>query len=58
MRSGRSNILIDRLAARFGEHRVLRFVPQDTHIPEAESVAVPAQEREFHGAWPEARRDR
>ena len=27
--------LMDRLSARFGEHRVLRFVPQDTHIPEA-----------------------
>ncbi len=35
--------LADRLSARFGEHRVQRFVPQDTHIPEAQSVAVPAQ---------------
>ncbi len=43
--------LIDRLAARFGEHRVQRFVPQDTHIPEAAGVAVPAQERDFDGAW-------
>ena len=39
--------LIDRLAARFGEHRVQRFVPQDTHIPEATGVAVPAQDRDF-----------
>ncbi len=35
--------LIDRLAARFGAHRVLVFQPQATHIPEAEGVAVPAQ---------------
>jgi protein ImuB len=27
--------LIDRLAARFGSHRILTFQPQDTHIPEA-----------------------
>ena len=41
--------LIDRLSARFGEHRVQRFVPQDTHIPEAAGVAVPAQDRDFAG---------
>jgi protein ImuB len=35
--------LIDRLAARFGPTRILRFHPQDTHIPEAASVALPAQ---------------
>jgi protein ImuB len=35
--------LIDRLAARFGAHRVFAFQPQDTHIPEAAGVAVPAQ---------------
>ena len=39
--------LIDRLSARFGEHRVKRFVSQNTHIPEAASVAIPAQDREF-----------
>jgi len=39
--------LIDRLSARFGEHRVQRFVSQDTHIPEAASVGVPAQDRDF-----------
>jgi protein ImuB len=43
--------LMDRLAARFGEHRVQRFVPQDTHVPEAAAVAVPAQDRDFDGAW-------
>ena len=35
--------LVDRLAARFGAHRILSFQPQDTHIPEAAGVAVPAQ---------------
>jgi protein ImuB len=35
--------LIDRLAARFGSHRIFSFQPNDTHIPEAEWVAVPAQ---------------
>jgi protein ImuB len=41
--------LTDRLSIRFGEHRVQRFVPQDTHIPEAACVAVPAQDDEFTG---------
>jgi protein ImuB len=35
--------LVDRLAARFGTTRILAFQPQDTHIPEAEAVAIPAQ---------------
>jgi protein ImuB len=48
--------LVDRLAARFGETRVQRFVPQDTHIPEAASVAVPAQDRDFDGTWTLKRR--
>lgn len=43
--------LVDRLSARFGEHRVQRFVAQDTHIPEAQGVAVPAQDRDFAGTW-------
>ena len=37
------DLLIDKLAARFGSHRVMRFQPQDTYIPEAASVPVPAQ---------------
>jgi protein ImuB len=36
--------LIDRLAARFGATRILSFQPQDTHMPEAEAVALPAQQ--------------
>ncbi len=35
--------LVDRLAARFGSHRVLAFRPNDTHIPENAFVVVPAQ---------------
>jgi len=35
--------LVDRLAARFGSHRILSFQPNDTHIPEAAWAAVPAQ---------------
>jgi protein ImuB len=35
--------LVDRLAARFGSHRVLSFQPNDTHIPEAAALLVPAQ---------------
>jgi len=49
--------LLDRLSARFGEHRVQRFVSQDTHIPEAQSVAIPAQDRDFDGVWTAKRRD-
>jgi protein ImuB len=45
------HFLLDRLSARFGEQRVQRFVPQDTHIPEAQGVAIPAQERDFTGTW-------
>jgi protein ImuB len=35
--------LVDRLAARFGANRILAFQPNDTHIPEAAFVAMPAQ---------------
>jgi len=35
--------LIDRMAARFGAQRIVRFHAQDTHIPEAASVTLPAQ---------------
>ncbi len=34
---------VDRMVARFGSHRILSFQPNDTHIPEAAWVAVPAQ---------------
>jgi protein ImuB len=35
--------LVDRLSARFGSQRLLRLLPQDTHIPEFAVTAVPAQ---------------
>ncbi|MFN4088559.1 MAG: Y-family DNA polymerase [Alphaproteobacteria bacterium] len=34
--------LLDRLAARFGRERVLRFAPRDAHRPEGEAVLIPA----------------
>jgi len=34
--------LIDRLGARFGLRRVMRLVPQDTHIPEFAVMTMPA----------------
>ncbi|MBI1211112.1 MAG: DNA polymerase Y family protein [Alphaproteobacteria bacterium] len=36
--------LIDRLGARFGIRRVIRYVPQETHIPEYAVEAVAARE--------------
>lgn len=33
---------LDRMSARFGPERVLRYWPQDTHIPEAAAIPVPA----------------
>ena len=35
--------LVDRFSARFGAHRVLRLLPQDTHIPEYAVSAMAAQ---------------
>ena len=50
--------LIDRLSARFGAHRVLAFQPNDTYIPEAAGLAMPAQEmRGTKSVW-EVRRKR
>jgi protein ImuB len=45
--------LVDRLVARIGRHRVIRYVPQDTHVPEHAALAIPAQEDVGGaGAWP------
>ncbi|HEY2446390.1 MAG TPA: hypothetical protein VGI20_11705 [Rhizomicrobium sp.] len=38
--------LIDRLATRFGPQRILSFRPNETHIPEAAEIALPAQTSE------------
>jgi protein ImuB len=49
--------LVDRLAARFGAHRVLAFQANDTHIPEAAAAAVPAQyARDVKMSWTSMRR--
>jgi protein ImuB len=57
--TGEIRFLIDRLAARFGAHRVLVFRPNDTHIPEAAWVAVPAQHAQGPQlAWEQVRRSR
>jgi protein ImuB len=37
--------LIDRLSARLGANRVIRYVPQDTHIPEYAVMKMPAQRK-------------
>lgn len=34
--------LIDRLGARFGTRRIVRFLPGDTHVPEATAYLMPA----------------
>jgi protein ImuB len=49
--------LVDRLSVRFGSHRVLAFHPNDTHIPEAAGLALPAQEvRGSEAVWTKIRR--
>jgi protein ImuB len=50
--------LVDRLSARFGAHRVLAFQSNDTHIPEAAGLAVPAQEtRDTKSTWEVRRKE-
>ncbi|MFN3670914.1 MAG: Y-family DNA polymerase [Bosea sp. (in: a-proteobacteria)] len=44
--------LVDRLVARFGRDRVLRFVSQDTHDPRREAVSVPATLPPGSTQWP------
>jgi protein ImuB len=49
--------LVDRLSARFGAHRVLAFQTNDTHIPEAAGLALPAQEaHDTKSSWAVMRR--
>ena len=42
--------LTDRLTARLGAHHVLRLAEQNTHIPEAACVAVPARDAQAFAA--------
>ncbi len=47
--------LVDRLGARFGPEHVLRFLPQDTHIPERRARLVPVLAAAGEeGGWEEA----
>ncbi|PZU61266.1 MAG: nucleotidyltransferase [Sphingobium sp.] len=48
--------LVDRLATRAGRRRVMRLIPQDSHIPEQAQLALPAVEVREPGGWdmPEA----
>lgn len=49
--------LIDRLSARFGGSRVMRFLSQDTHIPEYAALSCPAQRGLTPGPWPQLRHE-
>ncbi|MDP3319632.1 MAG: DNA polymerase Y family protein [Bosea sp. (in: a-proteobacteria)] len=44
--------LVDRLVARFGRDRVLRFVAQDSHDPRREARAVPVAAEVSGVVWP------
>jgi protein ImuB len=45
--------LVDRLVARFGRERIVRYLPRDSHVPERAAVAVPAQRAlPADVAWP------
>jgi protein ImuB len=47
--------LIDRLSARFGAHRVLKFEAEDTHCPEREARLVAAQRATQIALWQKTR---
>ncbi len=47
--------LVDRLMARFGRDRVVRFLAQDTHIPERAAKSAPAASPEIAAEWPRPR---
>jgi protein ImuB len=47
--------LIDRLSARFGSSRVMRFLSQDTHVPELAAAFCPAQRGMGPSLWPQMR---
>jgi len=44
--------LVDRLSTRLGRARVRRFRPVDTHIPEQQTLALPAMEAPAPATWP------
>lgn len=44
--------LIDRLSTRLGRHRIRRFHPHDSHIPEQAAFELPVQDRAMGAGWP------
>lgn len=44
--------LIDRLSIRLGRHRIQRFRPNDSHIPEQAAFMLPAQDSPARADWP------
>lgn len=46
--------LVDRLSVRLGRHRVQRFQPYDTHIPEKDQIAQPFIDGSAAMPWPVA----
>lgn len=44
--------LIDRLSARLGRHRLRRFQPRDSHIPEQAELGLPALDALASVGWP------
>ena len=45
--------LIDRLSTRLGSHRIRRFQPRDSHIPEQAAFELPAQDNR-RAEWPKS----
>jgi protein ImuB len=48
-------VFLDRMSARFGSGRVLRFTPNDSHVPEHAVIAAPAIHHRKPKAQPAAR---
>lgn len=44
--------LVDRLSTRLGGHRIRRFQPHDSHIPERAAFELPAQDQTTQAEWP------
>jgi protein ImuB len=53
------SFLVDRLATRFGSHRILAFQPHDTHVPDEAWAAVPAQQAQSSKmSWKKIRKEK
>lgn len=49
--------LIDRIGIRLGLDRVVRLLPQESHVPERSAIAVPASMEARAAPWPETTAD-